>query len=59
MLKLLFSLFNNILPKDLIYYLSKFIGRKGIKKIKFKHTKVRHKHKVFYIKQKIMDNYKN
>lgn len=59
MLKLLFSLFNKILPKDLIFYLSKFVGKKGIKKIKFKHTKVRHKHKVFYIKQKILDNYKN
>ncbi len=59
MLKFLFSLFKKILPNDLIYYLSKFIGKKDIKKIKYKHTKVRHKHKVFYIKQKILDNYRN
>ncbi len=59
MLKILFSLFNKLLPKDLIYIISKFLGKKGIKKIKYKHTKIRHKHKVFYIKQKILDKYRN
>lgn len=48
--KIMFRLFQHLLPKDIIHHISKYLLRDDIKRIKYKYFKTRHKSKVYFFK---------
>jgi len=55
--KLMFSLFDNKLPKDIIYHISKFLMKNDIVITKYKYFKSRYKSNVYYFKYNTSHNY--
>ena len=46
----MFALFRDLLPKELIHHICKYLLRNDIRRIKYKYFKSRYKSKVYFFK---------